>query len=426
VIAPTEWPSARLGDLLKVKYGKSLQKERRLGGAVPVYGSNGVVGEHDTALTRGPTIIIGRKGSSGAVNSSDVPCWPIDTTYFIDEFGPFVPSFLEHLLRSLGLEELDRSTAIPGLNRDQLYDLQVPTPSRDVQEHIADQLDKTLDSGGSAHLHLAAAGLAIERFRQAILAAACSGRLTADWREQNSEPSSVVPALSELRSKKKERKQREQAVSLDLPELPETYVLASLEECAVLLEYGTSKKCVTDSAIGVPVLRMGNIQDGQLDFSDLKYCSVDGEIERLMLEPGDLLFNRTNSPELVGKSAVYQSGMPASFASYLIRVRFDNRVALPDFVNYWLNSAWGRAWAQLAKTDGVSQSNINGSKLALMTVPLPPIDEQAVIVERASQVLMAADAIHARIETASSAVDKSSRAVLAKAFRGQLALAAAV
>jgi type I restriction enzyme S subunit len=193
-----------------------------------------------------------------------------------------------------------------------------------------------------------------------------------------------------------------------------------------MLEYGTSQKCVTDSTSGVPVLRMGNIQHGQLDFGDLKYCSVDGEIIRLMLEPGDLLFNRTNSPELVGKSAVYQSDVPASFASYLIRVRFDNRAALPEFVNYWLNSAWGRAWAQLAKTDGVSQSNINGSKLALMPVLLPPIDEQGVIVERVSRMLMVADAIHARVESASSAVDKSSQAVLAKAFRGQLALAAPV
>jgi type I restriction enzyme S subunit len=168
---------------------------------------------------------------------------------------------------------------------------------------------------------------------------------------------------------------------------------------------------------------MGNIQDGKLDFSDLKYCSVDDEIEGLMLEPGDLLFNRTNSPELVGKSAVYRADEPASFASYLIRVRFDSRAALPEFINYWLNSAWGRTWAQLAKTDGVSQSNINGSKLALMPVPLPPIDEQAVIVEKASRMLLSADAIQSRIESASSAADRSSQAVLAKAFRGQLSAA---
>jgi type I restriction enzyme S subunit len=339
----------------------------------------------------------------------------------------YLAQFLNQLWIAERAHHLSAGVELPRVDWKGLSSFAISYPSsKQSQRAIVRSIEDARASVGSASTHLADSKRAVERFRQAVLAAACSGRLTADWRQQNSDPSSVILALSELRSQRKERKQREQAVSLPLPELPETYVLASLGESAVMLEYGTSKKCATDPTIGVPVLRMGNIQDGKLDFSDLKYCSVDDEIIRLMLEPGDLLFNRTNSPELVGKSAVYQSDVPASFASYLIRVRFDNRVALPEFVNYWLNSAWGRAWAQLAKTDGVSQSNINGSKLALMAVPLPPIDEQAVIVERASQMLMVADAIHARIESASSAVDKSSQAVLAKAFRGQLALAAAV
>lgn len=82
--------------------------------------------------------------------------------------------------------------------------------------------------------------------------------------------------------------------------------------------------------------------------NDLKYCGIDSEIERLLLRDGDLLFNRTNSPELVGKSAVYHGDSPMSFASYLIRIRFDTEIAHPDFANYWLNSAWGREWARLS------------------------------------------------------------------------------
>jgi type I restriction enzyme, S subunit len=153
--------------------------------------------------------------------------------------------------------------------------------------------------------------------------------------------------------------------------------------------------------------------------SDLKYCRKDLEIERLSLTDGDLLFNRTNSPELVGKSAVFHEGSPMSFASYLIRVRFDQAVVLPDFVNYWLNSAWGRAWAQLAKTDGVSQSNINGSKLALLPLPLPPLKEQEVIVERASQMLELGDSLLVRADGTEAVLRRGSRSVLAKALRGE-------
>lgn len=205
-----------------------------------------------------------------------------------------------------------------------------------------------------------------------------------------------------------------------MTELPESYIVASVGDAAHILEYGTSQRSDTSAEIGIPILRMGNIQDGRLDVRDLKYCVPDAEIERLILEDGDLLFNRTNSPELVGKSAVFHETMAMSFASYLIRVRFIPDVALPDFVNYWINSAWGRVWARQVKTDGVSQSNINGSKLALVPLPLPPIEEQKVIVERASLMLKAADQLLESIEKATRCVNRSSQATLAKAFRGEL------
>ena len=111
-----------------------------------------------------------------------------------------------------------------------------------------------------------------------------------------------------------------------------------------------------------------------------------------------------------------------TFASYLIRVRFAPDVADPDFVNFWINSAWGRVWARHVKTDGVSQSNINGTKLAAMPLPLPPIEEQREIVRRASQMLRLAEALLRRIDAATRRVERSSQAVLAKAFRGELTM----
>jgi type I restriction enzyme S subunit len=375
-----------------------------------------------TRIAKVGDILMSVRAPVGPTNVADQEC-AIGRGLAIIRARDGVPTSL--VRHAIALQESEiaswgTGTTFTAISKQHFKDIMVVLPPLPIRTEFAALLDETVLLRRSAQFHVSRAKRGVERFRQAVLAAACSGRLTADWREQNSEPSSVIPALSELRLKRKERKQREQSVSLDLPELPETYVLISLGECALLLEYGSSKKCVTDSAIGVPVLRMGNIQDGQLDFSDLKYCSVDDEIMRLMLVPGDLLFNRTNSPELVGKSAVYRSDVPASFASYLIRVRFDTRVALPEFVNYWLNSVWGRAWAQLAKTDGVSQSNINGSKLALMPIPLPPIEEQSVIVERASRMLISSESLLVQIGAATRSVERSSLAVLAKAFRGEL------
>jgi type I restriction enzyme S subunit len=400
--------------VIVAKYGKSLPQERRRGGPVPVYGSNGAVGYHDEALTRGPTIIIGRKGSFGAINYSAVGCWPIDTTFYIDEPGAFSLEFLDLLLRSLELEQLDRSTAIPGLSRDDLYDKEVPVPPRSIQDEILRLVTASLGLGASSQAHLSTARGSLERFRRAVLAAACSGRLTADWRIDH--PDSFVRP-SQV-SGTRHRKPAAPAPELELPDLPHAYALTTIGAVAQLLEYGTSKKADGDLS-SVPVLRMGNVQDGRLDLAVLKYCTSDHEIERLMLHEGDLLFNRTNSPELVGKSAVFHETTPMTFASYLIRVRFQSGVADPDFVNYWMNSAWGRMWARHVKTDGVSQSNINGSKLAAMPLPLPPFEEQRLIVRRVEAVLDRAGRLTNGINAASLRVERIWNAVLAKALRGE-------
>ena len=110
----------------------------------------------------------------------------------------------------------------------------------------------------------------------------------------------------------------------------------------------------------------------------------------------------------------------ASFASYLIRVRFAEGVVLPEFANHWLDLVRGRRWPRLAKTDGVSQSNIEGSKLARMPIPGPPIAEQREIVHRVSAVSRRTDDLLGRIDHASRAIGRSSHALPVKAFRGEL------
>ncbi len=344
-------------------------------------------------------------------------------------FRSFVPSecldseYLYYALQFLRpvAEQKASGTTFPELSGSNAGRILIAFPcSLEEQRAIARVLDYTTAAGRSATSHLAATKRAVERFRHAVLAAACSGRLTEDWRAAHPDAVRVDHAIEALADSRRRRQSREQAVDLDLPDVPDSYVIGRIGDAATVLEYGTSKRCDAPADQGVPVVRMGNIQDGQLDLRDLKYCLPDGEIERLILDDGDLLFNRTNSPELVGKSAVYHGSEAMSFASYLIRVRFASDVAVPDFVNYWINSAWGRAWARLAKTDGVSQSNINGSKLALMPLPLPPIEEQRVIVERASQMLETSNQIAKSLENAIKRVGLSSQAVLAKAFRGEL------
>ncbi|RBQ16232.1 hypothetical protein DP939_32035 [Spongiactinospora rosea] len=137
------WREVQLGEICEFKYGKSLPAAEREPGPAPVYGSNGPVGTHNRFLAHGPTIVIGRKGSFGEVSYSTEGCWPIDTTYYVDSSATSVDlRWLYYRLGDLGLKELNRAAAVPGLNRDDAYAKRLLLPPPEEQRRIAEVLDQ--------------------------------------------------------------------------------------------------------------------------------------------------------------------------------------------------------------------------------------------------------------------------------------------
>ncbi len=203
----------------------------------------------------------------------------------------------------------------------------------------------------------------------------------------------------------------------DKDQLPESWIITALGNLCEGFQYGTSAK--SQKSGKVPVLRMGNIQNGRIDWTDLVYTSNEDEIDKFNLKQGDVLFNRTNSPELVGKAGIYRGEVPAIFAGYLIRIK-NYPVLNSEYLNYYLNSAYAREFCQQVKTDGVSQSNINAQKLGKFPLPLPLLPEQHEIVRRVEALFKKADEIEARYKKAKAFVDKLTQSILAKAFRGEL------
>ena len=117
------WQSKRLGDILRLNYGKSLSVKNRIEGPIPVYGSNGIVGFHNEAIVDAPGLIVGRKGSAGEVHRSPGPFCPIDTTFYVTEAdAPDTDlEFLFYLLRHLDLTRITGDVGVPGLNREMAY-----------------------------------------------------------------------------------------------------------------------------------------------------------------------------------------------------------------------------------------------------------------------------------------------------------------
>lgn len=132
-----------VGDVLELAYGKALKAEDRAGGSVPVVGSGGIVGMHSVAITEDRTIVVGRKGSIGSVTWIDGPAWPIDTAYYVRAKEPDLDlRWTYWMLSSLPLASMNKSAAVPGLNRDDVYRLPVSVPSSAEQRRIAAILDR--------------------------------------------------------------------------------------------------------------------------------------------------------------------------------------------------------------------------------------------------------------------------------------------
>ena len=184
------------------------------------------------------------------------------------------------------------------------------------------------------------------------------------------------------------------------------------------VEYGTAAKSSKSGT--VPVLRMGNIQKGRFDWSDLVYTSDGNEISEYLLQDGDVLFNRTNSPELVGKTAIFKGERQAIFAGYLIRVNQIRAVVENQYLNLFLNSDVARQYGDSVKTDGVNQSNINGTKLVNYPFPYCSAEEQCEVVRILEKTLSIVDDTEAKIDVELQKAVTLRQAILTKAFAGYL------
>ena len=200
-------------------------------------------------------------------------------------------------------------------------------------------------------------------------------------------------------------------------EVLEGWVWCKLEDIVSELKYGTSEK---SSSVGkIAVLRMGNITNvGTIDYSNLVYSSNDEDIKQYSLEKYDLLFNRTNSSEWVGKTAIYKDEQPAIYAGYLIRIR--PLLISPDYLNTVMNSGYYREWCYNVKTDAVNQSNINAQKLSQLMIPIPPLREQGRIVAEIDKWISLIDIVKNGKGDLQTVIKQAKNKILDLAIHGKL------
>jgi type I restriction enzyme S subunit len=193
-----------------------------------------------------------------------------------------------------------------------------------------------------------------------------------------------------------------------------------LGEILTDLQYGTSAKASVHP-VGTPVIRMGNIQNGRILTDNLKYLQLPSvEFKRYRLDQGDVLINRTNSAELVGKTGLFNLASDYVFASYLIRLRVNRSIADPAFVNYAINSDDGLAYLRSQGKDAIGQTNINTKQIRKMPITIPPLPAQRELVARLDAMREKLDELQRLQREVEAELASFTPALLAKAFRGGL------
>ncbi|CAI2717522.1 restriction endonuclease subunit S [Nitrospina watsonii] len=320
----------------------------------------------------------------------------------------------------------------PAVKDEQVRGKRINLPPTNEQKRIVAKIEELFSELDKGIENLKTAWEQLKAYRQAVLKHAFEGKLTAQWREENKDKLKTVDVL--LEDIKTEREDHIKKLSKKrvksprdfkdedfswLPELPDGWTWERLGWVTSGVEYGTSAKSSKEGDI--PVLRMGNIQKAKLDWGDLVYTSDKEEIEKYSLNKGDVLFNRTNSPELVGKAAIYRNENPAIFAGYLIRLNHIETIVDSQYLNFFLNSHVAKQYGNRVKTDGVNQSNINGEKLINYPFPYCSLDEQKQIVERLDERITELDRTENDIVEQLQKAEALRQSILRQAFSGKLA-----
>ena len=332
-------------------------------------------------------------------------------------------------------------------------DLAIPLAPEIAQRRIVAKIEELFSELDKGVESLKTARAKLDVYRQSVLKHAFEGKITAQWREENKDkletPEQLIARIKQEREARYQKQLQEwkatvkewedsgksgkkphrpkklpkvtdllHDVTAKLPPLPESWLWEKLGWMTCGVEYGTGAKSAKTGR--VPVLRMGNIQNAKFDWADLVYTSDDNEIAKYLLDDGDVLFNRTNSPELVGKTASYNGERSAIFAGYLIRVNHIRTVVDGQYLNLFLNSHIARQYGNNVKTDGVNQSNINGTKLSNYPFPYCSIEEQREIASILDEAFSVLDETEADIVQELQKADALRQSILRQAFAGQL------
>ncbi len=305
----------------------------------------------------------------------------------------------------MAIQDATSSVTVGHLSSLDILKIPFPLPPLNEQRRIVAKLEDVLTRVDASQQRLAKIPVILKRFRQAVLAAACSGRLTSDWREEN--PSAFV---------------EKQAVDESLPDIPESWKWVKFGQLTTMFRSGSTEVPVNETT-SFPILRSSSVRIGSVDFSDVRYLSDQQSTNPAnFIQDFDLLFTRlSGSLEYVANCGLVRglSGKKLQYPDRLFCARLKDQSTAP-YLEICFGSPVLREFITISSKSSAGHQRISMGAITEQPIPYPPLPEQQEIVRRVESFFTLADQLEARYRKAKTHVDKLTQSILAKAFRGEL------
>ena len=333
--------------------------------------------------------------------------------------GGIENSFLIHLFKSIEpwLSEQGTGTTFKAISGDFLRSIDILLPPLAEQTRIAQKLDELLAQVDTLKARIDGIPALLKRFRQSVLAAAVSGRLTEEWRKQNffGKALQLNPKAKQL--SEDEISSAEEILGGPLPSFWNKFALEQLVDPNRGIPYGIVQTGIPADQ-GVPTVRCGDVKELYIDTKNLKIVSpeIEADYKRTRLKGGEVLLAIRGSVGNVGVASNLLKGCNISREVAMIPTL---DLLSPFYLACLLQSPLGQVLL-IGKVRGVAQKGINLADVRRLPVALPPYEEQTEIVRRVEQLFAFADQLEVKVKTAQVRIDQLTQSILAKAFRGEL------
>ena len=428
---PDSWTDAQLDDVSRVEMGQSPDSRfyNDRGEGLPFFQGKAEFGalypttrkwcSAPTRIAEAGDILLSVRAPVGPTNLAREKCCIGRGLAAIRAEEPISQKYLLHYFRYIQpwLAEQGTGTTFSAIGGDFLRSLQVTIAPLAEQKRIADKLDALLARVDACRERLDRVPLILKRFRQAVLAAATSGRLTEDWREEQRSPQSSDETANKL-------------ASFDFADanyfggyrFPASWRVARLGDIANVaggITKDTKKQNPVDEEL--PYLRVANVQRGFLDLREIKTIRVPSQrVDELLLKPRDILFNEGGDLDKLGRGWVWSGEIErCTFQNHVFRVRLHDTHFEPKFFSWYGNSR-GFEYFLYSGKQTTNLASINKALLSALPVVVPSPTEQCEIVRRVEALFAYADRLDARYRAARAQVERLTPSLLAKAFRGEL------